>query len=64
MVELVCVKQPQASGKKAPDVAQAAAHWLSANDKKTLASAAVEAPAWMKPTLDLITKAVVTGIDG
>lgn len=49
---------------RSSDVAQVATHWLSANDKKTLASAAVGAPAWMKPTLDLIAKAVVTGIDG
>jgi hypothetical protein len=36
---------------RARDVAQIAARRLSASDKKTLASTAVQAPAWMRPTL-------------
>lgn len=36
---------------RAADVAQVAARQLSANDKKTLASTALQAPAWMRPTL-------------
>lgn len=36
---------------RAGDVAQIASRRLSASEKKTLASAAVQAPAWMRPTL-------------
>lgn len=42
---------------RARDVAQIAARRLSANDKKTLASSAVRAPAWMRPTLVSIANA-------
>ena len=49
---------------RAADVAQIAARQLSANDKKTLASTAVQAPAWMRPTLVSIANAVVADIDG
>lgn len=43
---------------RAADVAQVASRQLSANDKKTLASSAVHAPAWMRPTLVSIANAV------
>jgi len=36
---------------RAADVARVAARRLSPNDKKTLASTAAQAPAWMRPTL-------------
>ena len=36
---------------RAAKVVQVAAQWLSANDKKTLASAAFQTAAWMRPTL-------------
>ena len=49
---------------RAADVAQVAAHRLSANDKKTLASTALQAPAWMRPTLVSIAHAAVADIDG
>ena len=49
---------------RAADVAQVAAHRLSANDKKTLASTALQAPAWMRPTLVSIANAAVADIDG
>ena len=49
---------------RAADVAQVAARRLSANDKKTLASTAVQAPAWMRPTLVSIANAAVIDIDG
>ena len=49
---------------RAADVAQVAAHRLSANDKKTLASTALQAPAWMRPTLASIAHAAVADIDG
>jgi hypothetical protein len=49
---------------RAADVAQVAARRLSANDKKTLASTAVQAPAWMRPTLVSIANAAMAGIDG
>lgn len=48
----------------AADVAQVAAQRLSAIDKKTLASTAVQAPAWMRPTLVSIANAAVADIDG
>lgn len=49
---------------RAADVAQVAAHQLSASDKKTLASTALQAPAWMRPTLVSIANAAVANIDG
>ena len=49
---------------RAADVAQVAAHRLSANDKKTMASTALQAPAWMRPTLVSIAHAAVADIDG
>ena len=49
---------------RAADVAQIAARRLSANDKKTLASTAIQAPAWMRPTLVSIAKAAAANIDG
>ncbi len=49
---------------RAADVAQVAAQRLSANDKKMLASTAVQAPAWMRPTLVLIANASTADING
>ncbi|WP_293865692.1 DUF6088 family protein [Sphingomonas sp. 67-36] len=49
---------------RAADVAQVAARQLSANDKKTLASTALQAPAWMRPTLVSIANASMADIDG
>lgn len=49
---------------RAADVAQIAARRLSANDKKTLASTAIQAPAWMRPTLVAIANATAANIDG
>ena len=49
---------------RAADVAQVAARRLSASDKKTLASNAVHAPAWMRSTLVSIADAGIAGIDG
>jgi len=49
---------------RAADVAQIAARQLSAVDKKTLASTALKAPAWMRPTLVSIANAAVADIDG
>ncbi len=49
---------------RAADVAQVAARRLSASDKKTLASTAVQAPAWMRSTLVSIANAAVVEIDG
>ncbi|MGL4291745.1 MAG: DUF6088 family protein [Phreatobacter sp.] len=49
---------------RAADVAQVAARQLSANDKKTLASTAIQAPAWMRPTLVSIANASAANIDG
>jgi len=49
---------------RAADVAQIAAQQLSANDKKTLASTAFQAPAWMRPTLVSIANAAVANTDG
>lgn len=49
---------------RAADVAQIAALRLSANDKKTLASTAVQAPAWMRPTLVSIANAAAADING
>lgn len=49
---------------RAADVAQVASRQLSANDKKTLAATAIQAPAWMRPTLVSIATAAVADIDG
>ncbi|WP_107676513.1 DUF6088 family protein [Agrobacterium sp. LAD9] len=49
---------------RAADVAQIASRRLSVNDKKTLASNAIQAPAWMRPTLVSIATAASDGIDG
>lgn len=49
---------------RAADVARVAARHLSARDKKTLAAAAVQAPAWMRPTLVSIVGATSGDIDG
>tara|TARA_R100000935_G_scaffold52035_1_gene78970 strand:+ start:1120 stop:1749 length:630 start_codon:yes stop_codon:yes gene_type:complete len=49
---------------RAIDVVQVAVGRLSAKDKKTLASAAVHAPAWMLPTLVSIATAATANIDG
>ncbi|PDS58919.1 hypothetical protein CO663_13850 [Rhizobium anhuiense] len=49
---------------RAADVVQVAARRLSANDKKTLASTVVQAPAWMRSTLVSIANAAVADIDG
>ncbi|WP_323011067.1 DUF6088 family protein [Paracoccus sp. (in: a-proteobacteria)] len=49
---------------RAADIAQIAARQLSASDKKTLASSAVQAPAWMRPTLVLIASTVTADVDG
>lgn len=49
---------------RAADVAQIAARRLSADDKKTLASTAIQAPAWMRPTLVSIANAAAANIDG
>jgi len=49
---------------RAADVAQIAAQQLSANDKRTLASTAFQAPAWMRPTLVSIANAAAANIDG
>ncbi|NEK32983.1 DUF6088 family protein [Rhizobium leguminosarum] len=49
---------------RAADVVQIAARRLSANDKKTLASTAIQAPAWMRPTLVSIANAAAADIDG
>jgi hypothetical protein len=49
---------------RAADVALVAARRLSANDKKTLASTAVQAPAWMRLTLVSIANTVSSEIDG
>lgn len=48
---------------RAGDVARVAARRLSARDKKPLASTAVQAPAWMRPTLVSIANAVPGEID-
>lgn len=49
---------------RAADVARVAARRLSANDKKTLASTAAQAPAWMRPTLVSIANAATADVDG
>lgn len=49
---------------RAADVAQVASRQLTVSDKKTLAFSAVQAPAWMRPTLVSIANAVAADIDG
>lgn len=49
---------------RAADIAEIASRRLSATDKKTLASNAILAPAWMRPTLVSIAKAAPGEIDG
>lgn len=49
---------------RAADVVQVAARRLSANDKKTLASTAVQAPGWMRQTLVSIANTVSGEVDG
>ena len=49
---------------RAADVTQVAARRLSTHDKKTLASTAAQAPAWMRPTLVSIANTVSGEIDG
>ncbi len=49
---------------RAGDVAQIAAHRLSVSDKKTLASFALQAPAWMRPTLVSIANVTSSDVDG
>lgn len=49
---------------RAADVARIASRRLSASDKKTLASNALQAPAWMRPTLVSIANAASGEIDG
>nr|WP_087575931.1 MULTISPECIES: DUF6088 family protein [unclassified Sphingomonas]AJW29630.1 hypothetical protein pJE1_208 [Sphingomonas sp. JE1] len=49
---------------RAGDVAQVAAHQLSANDKRTLGTKAIQAPAWMRQTLVSIANTVSGEIDG
>ena len=49
---------------RAADVVQVAARRLSANDKRILASSAIQAPAWMRATLVSIANAAVADIDG
>ena len=49
---------------RAVDVVQVAVRRLSGNDKKTLALTAVQAPAWMLPTLVSIANSAKANIDG
>lgn len=49
---------------RALDVMKVAARQLSANDKKTLASTAVQAPAWMRSTLVSIANTASADING
>ncbi|MCG5486815.1 hypothetical protein CN138_27645 [Sinorhizobium meliloti] len=49
---------------RAADVVQIAVRRLSPSDKKTLASTAIQAPAWMRPTLVSIANAAAADIDG
>lgn len=49
---------------RAADVTQVAVRRLSAKDKKTLASTAAQAPAWMRPTLVSIANTVSGEVDG
>lgn len=49
---------------RAADVVQIAMRHLSTSDKRMLASTAVQAPAWMRPTLVSIASSAVAEIDG
>jgi len=49
---------------RAPDIIQIAVRQLSAGDKKMLASAVLQAPAWMRPTLVSIASTMTGTIDG
>ena len=49
---------------RATDVVHVAARQLSASDKKTLATSAVQAPAWMRPTLVSIANTISGVVDG
>jgi hypothetical protein len=49
---------------RATDVVHVAARRLSASDKKTLATSAVQAPAWMQPTLVSIANTISGAVDG
>lgn len=49
---------------RAADVAQVAARRLSANDKRRIASSAVRAPAWMRPTLIAIGNTAADLVNG
>ncbi|WP_258234463.1 DUF6088 family protein [Cupriavidus pinatubonensis] len=49
---------------RAADVVRVAASRLSASDKRTLASTAIQAPAWMRPTLVSIANAATGEIHG
>jgi hypothetical protein len=49
---------------RAPDVAHLSARWLSARDKKTLATSVVQAPAWMRSTLLSIANTTSGTVDG
>jgi len=49
---------------RAADVVQVASSFLSAHDKKVLASSAVQAPAWMQPTLVSIANTGATDANG
>ncbi len=49
---------------RAADIVRIAAHRLSASDKKTLATAALQAPAWMRPTLVSIAGTMTGLVDG
>jgi hypothetical protein len=49
---------------RAADIVEIAARRLSATDKKTLATTAVQAPAWMRPTLVSIANTLSGTADG
>lgn len=49
---------------RAADVIEVAGRQLSASDKKTLASSAISAPAWMRPTLVSIANAALAESNG
>jgi hypothetical protein len=49
---------------RATDVVHVAARRLSTSDKKTLATSAVQAPAWMQPTLVSIANTISGAVDG
>jgi hypothetical protein len=49
---------------RAADVAQVATRRLSASDKRVLASSAIQAPAWMRPTLISIGRTASDAVNG